>query len=168
MYLDTTYCNPIYNFPKQSACFEASIICVERHAPSTKGVTSEKARMSNWMKKLILFGSYSIGKERVYLEVAKFFDLKVYVDKERMKMLKCLRLPKEDFDRLTCDESETPLRVVSLGKITYEGLTEFNEAHKKKNNGIGYTTILGFRPTGWTFGKCGGYQILSLSTPVPI
>ena len=55
LYLDTTYCDPRHRFPTQAAVVRA---VVERcqlllDAPRT----------------LVLFGTYSIGKERVFLEV---------------------------------------------------------------------------------------------------
>lgn len=58
IYLDTTYLNPKYDFPKQAA----SILAVR------KIVVNEAAKNDV----LFLFGAYSIGKERVFMEVRVF------------------------------------------------------------------------------------------------
>ena len=55
LYLDTTYADPQYTFPtQQAAVAEVVLQCRLLQASS---------------RTLILFGAYSIGKERVYLQV---------------------------------------------------------------------------------------------------
>lgn len=54
LYLDTTYCGPQYQFPTQTAAVAAVHEMVELHGKDP-GV-------------LFLFGSYSIGKEKVFME----------------------------------------------------------------------------------------------------
>jgi len=55
LYLDTTYLDPQYKFPTQAA--------VVRHVVETCRLLQPSRRT------LVLFGSYSIGKERVFLQV---------------------------------------------------------------------------------------------------
>ncbi|KAK1288978.1 DNA cross-link repair protein SNM1 [Acorus calamus] len=55
--LDTTYCNPQYDFPKQEAVIQFVIEAIQAEAFNPKT--------------LFLIGSYTIGKERLFLEVAR-------------------------------------------------------------------------------------------------
>ena len=54
--LDTTYCDPRYSFPPQSAVVDSVLRAVRAEAFNART--------------LFLFGSYTIGKERVFLSVA--------------------------------------------------------------------------------------------------
>jgi DNA cross-link repair 1A protein len=55
LFLDTTYCDPEYSFPPQEACVQAVVKTAKYYSrdPSI----------------LFLFGTYTIGKERVFMEV---------------------------------------------------------------------------------------------------
>lgn len=66
VYLDTTYCDPMYRFPDQSLAIEAVVAAV-------------KAEMNreDSEKTLFVFGAYGIGKERVFMAVAEELNIKV-------------------------------------------------------------------------------------------
>ncbi len=55
LYLDTTYCNPKYNFPLQDVVINQVTDLVATYWDANDGKT------------LFLFGAYTIGKENVYL-----------------------------------------------------------------------------------------------------
>jgi DNA cross-link repair 1A protein len=74
---------------------------------------------------LVLFGAYSIGKERLYLAVAARLGLQVRVDANRLRTLQCLGWPPEEMARLTTNPLATPLWVVPLGHVTFEGLASY-------------------------------------------
>ena len=61
--LDTTYCNPIYTFPPQQDVIQrvSDTVAAELFHPKT----------------LFLFGTYGIGKERLFLEVSWWASTRV-------------------------------------------------------------------------------------------
>ena len=75
LYLDTTYCNPRYTFPSQQAAIDAAYTAVAAHLAADRGRGDI----------LILFGSYSLGKERLYMEIARRLGKKVFVDQLTVK-----------------------------------------------------------------------------------
>lgn len=108
LFLDTTYCNKKYTLPTQKEAINAAIEVAEHEmAISKKDVK---------MKTLFLFGSYTIGKERIYLSVAERLKMKVYVDSRRFRILSSLEWPKERMQMFTTNKSETCLWVVPLGR----------------------------------------------------
>ncbi|PWA99704.1 DNA LIGASE 6 [Artemisia annua] len=79
VFLDTTYCDPKYVFPKQSEPVEYIVSVVERFSKECK----EK-------KVLFLVATYVIGKEKILVEVARRCGKKVYVDERKMSVLRAL------------------------------------------------------------------------------
>lgn len=99
--LDTTYCDPQYNFPPQSETIDFVFQEIKREAFNPRC--------------LILFGSYTIGKERLVLEVARRLEKKVYVSKDKMSILECCDIPSEYRSLLTTGKDrvlETGYRVI--------------------------------------------------------
>ena len=82
LFLDTTYCDKKYRLPTQEEAIAAAV-----------AVAEEEMRKSS--NTLFLFGSYTIGKEKIYLSVAQHLKKKVYVDSRRLRILKALGWPKE-------------------------------------------------------------------------
>jgi DNA cross-link repair 1A protein len=66
LFIDTTYCDPKYTFPSQRFVVAKTLEIMEREA-------------INDPRTLIAVGSYTIGKERVYLAAAEKFNCKVFV-----------------------------------------------------------------------------------------
>lgn len=86
LYLDTTYLNPQYAFPAQEECLDSVCELVKRELDPVKEKETKKASvLDNWIKKtpdpmnllkqvgapnrsrvLIVVGTYTIGKERVF------------------------------------------------------------------------------------------------------
>jgi DNA cross-link repair 1A protein len=69
LYLDTTYCDPKHRFPTQAAVVQA--------------VVDRCKLLLDAPRTLILFGSYSIGKERVFLEVGKQCGVRIGVERAK-------------------------------------------------------------------------------------
>ncbi|KAJ9538423.1 hypothetical protein OSB04_031156 [Centaurea solstitialis] len=133
--LDTTYCDPQYDFPKQEAVVQYVLEAIQAEAfnPTT----------------LFLIGSYTIGKERLFMEVARVLRKKVYVTAAKMRILECLGMPKEDMQWLTLDERESHIHVVPMWT-----LASFKRLKHVSNMYMGrYSLIVAFSPTGWSFGK---------------
>ncbi|KAL5697254.1 hypothetical protein ACHQM5_030890 [Ranunculus cassubicifolius] len=133
--LDTTYCNPQYDFPKQEDIIQFVIESIQAETFNPKT--------------LFLIGSYTIGKERLFIEVARTLQKKVYVGAAKLHTLKCLELPEEDMKWFTKNENESHIHVVPLWTIA-----SFKRMKHIANQYLGrFTTIVAFSPTGWTFGK---------------
>ncbi|KAK2078104.1 hypothetical protein QBZ16_003972 [Prototheca wickerhamii] len=135
--LDTTYCDPAYTFPSQEEVLSFVIDAVKAEAFNPKT--------------LFLFGSYTIGKERVFLEAAKTLDQKIYVAKTKLKILECLDLPPEQKALLTTDDREASLHVVPLWMISQQHMVKLLKHYRGR-----FSTVVGFRPTGWTHDKSAG------------
>jgi DNA cross-link repair 1A protein len=98
----------------------------------------------------MLFGAYTIGKERIYMAVAEHLGLKVYVDKRRYRILSDLELPPSQMARFTTRASDTCIWVVPLGHINMKKLPSYMSL---KQDGKDVERVVGFRPTGWTLAK---------------
>ncbi|KAK9102401.1 hypothetical protein Sjap_019655 [Stephania japonica] len=133
--LDTTYCNPQYDFPKQEAVIQFVIEAIQAESFNPKT--------------LFLIGSYTIGKERLYLEVARCLRRKVYVGAAKLHLLSCLGFPEEDMQWFTLNEHESNIHVVPMWTIA-----SFKRMKHISNQYMGrFNLIVAFSPTGWTFGK---------------
>lgn len=58
-----------------------------------------------------------IGKERLFLEVARTLRRKLYVGAGKLHLLRCLGLPEEDMQLFTANEMESHIHVVPLWTI---------------------------------------------------
>ncbi|WOK94095.1 hypothetical protein Cni_G02797 [Canna indica] len=133
--LDTTYCNPKYDFPKQGAViqFVTEAIQAEAFNPRT----------------LFLIGSYTIGKERLYLEIARLLRKKVYVGAAKLQLLRHLELPEEDMQWFTANEMESHIHVVPMWTIaSFKRIKYVANQYSAR-----FDLIVAISPTGWTHGK---------------
>lgn len=96
--LDTTYCNPKYCFPPQSDVIRFVVDAVKSEAFS--------------QDVLFLFGTYTIGKEKVFMESAKALEKKVYVSSAKLQVMKCLGLSQEDEEMMTSNHDDTNIHAV--------------------------------------------------------
>ncbi|GLE01716.1 hypothetical protein PINS_up010550 [Pythium insidiosum] len=142
VYLDTTYADPKYTFPTQQTAIEHGVGLVERHVQSGAKI-------------LFLFGSYSVGKERLFMEVAKRLQQKVCVSKAKYKMIATYGWPESEMRLLTVEPAATFLHVVPMGDLRLDHLGALLQKHRLR-----FHEIIAFRPTGWTFSK----NATSLST----
>ncbi|GLJ10351.1 hypothetical protein SUGI_0126660 [Cryptomeria japonica] len=133
--LDTTYCDPQYDFPKQETIIQFVLDAIQAEAFNTKT--------------LFLIGTYTIGKERIFLEVARVLRKKVYVGAAKLRLLGCLGLPAEDMQWLTSNEQESHIHVVPLWSIANFKRMNFISKHYQGR----YNSVVSFSPTGWSFGK---------------
>lgn len=143
IFLDTTYCDEKYTLPTQEDAISAAI------EVATKEM--EISRREKSMKTLFLFGSYTIGKEKIYMSVAESLKLKVYVDSRRYRILSQL-FTKERMRIFTMNKSDTNLWVVPLGSVNFKQMNDYmEEGNKNKVFTQPYGRVVGFRPTGEYF-----------------
>lgn len=143
LYLDTTYCNPKYNFPLQED--------VIKHA-----VRLTTAALARNPKTLVAVGAYSIGKERVYLGIAEALKLNIYADKRRARTLRSLDWPNLT-ERLCSDASSSRLHVLPISHLNATKLRAYMQSLHPT-----YNAVLAFRPTGWTYSEKVGSKLEDL------
>ncbi|XP_035674316.1 DNA cross-link repair 1A protein-like [Branchiostoma floridae] len=131
LYLDTTYCNPAYSFPAQMEVIDFAVgVAVEavQHNPKT----------------LIVCGSYTIGKERVFFAIAEALGCKVCATRDKKNTLDCL--DSDQVKRLvTLNGRETRLHVLPMKDLKFNSLKSYLEGYRPQ-----YDSVLAFEPTGWT------------------
>ena len=148
LFLDTTYCDPKYSLPTQEEAIQATIKAFE-------------VEMKNKGKTLHLFGSYTIGKERIYMRVAARFGMKVYVDSRRYKILSALQWPREQMNLLTTRREDASIWVVPLGDVSFKKLLDYLPLANSKPFSFPYKRVVGYRPTGWSMGGKPSSGVLS-------
>ncbi|XP_004680481.1 PREDICTED: DNA cross-link repair 1A protein [Condylura cristata] len=131
LYLDTTYCSPEYSFPSQQEVIQFAI------NTAFEAVTLNP-------RALVVCGTYSIGKEKVFLAIADVLGSKVGMSQEKYKTLQCLNIP-EIKSLITTDMCSSLVHLLPMMQITFKGLQSHLEKCGRK-----YDQILAFRPTGWT------------------
>ncbi|CAH0473796.1 unnamed protein product [Peronospora belbahrii] len=145
VYLDTTYCNPKYTFPTQQVALDHALDLMNKH------MTQEKV--------LYLFGSYTIGKERMFMEIARKFRKKVCVSKAKLRIIETFDWPAEDMQLLTTEPSATNLHVVRMQDLKMDNLIILLAKHRQH-----VRQIVAFRPTGWTFSSKNPREISTCCT----
>uniref|UniRef100_B3P2F1 GG12882 n=1 Tax=Drosophila erecta TaxID=7220 RepID=B3P2F1_DROER len=132
LYLDTTYMNKNYDFCHQSESVDRAVYLVRAFIEKNAS-----------KRILIVCGSYVIGKEKIWLALAKEFTMKVWTESNRSTAVRCLKWP--DLDSvLTEDPREANLHVVTMGKISYPSLVDYFTLFEDQ-----YDMLLGIRPSGW-------------------
>ncbi|WIA30015.1 hypothetical protein OEZ86_000112 [Tetradesmus obliquus] len=129
--LDTTYADPSYCFPPQQEVLQWVLRAVQAESFNPRC--------------LFLFGSYTIGKERLFLHVAAALRSKVYVAAAKRSILACLDLPPEQAALLTTNHLEANIHVVPMRQVTLEAMESLLLRYKGR-----YTAVVGFQPTGWS------------------
>jgi len=76
-------------------CFPSQYECVERVITETRALLAKRPNA------LVLVGTYSLGKERVFVALARALGIKACVDRRKLAMLKAA-LP-EALPHLTLD-----------------------------------------------------------------
>ncbi|EPX74716.1 DNA 5' exonuclease [Schizosaccharomyces octosporus yFS286] len=132
LYLDTTYLNPKYTFPAQKHVVEA---CA-RKALDVKNAANSKL--------LVVVSTYSIGKEKVAVAIAKSLSSKIFVVPRKRLIIEQLG-DQELLDLLTDDPTQASVHMVTMGGIQPSSLLEYLEQHNS------FERVIGYRVTGWTF-----------------
>ncbi|KAL8827945.1 MAG: hypothetical protein Q9170_006810 [Blastenia crenularia] len=94
---------------------------------------------------LVIVGTYSIGKERICLGVAKALNSKIYATPNKQKICAALEDP-ELMARLTDNPLEAQVHMQMLMEIRAETLADYLTGYKPH-----FSRIVGFRPSGWNY-----------------
>ena len=171
-YLDTTYLTPKYAFPSQETVIQACAdMCVslskdqidemdtwERTKKARAGTgmvkfvqkdvggnLEEQAQPKGRGRLLVICGTYSIGKERICVGIAKALKSKIYAPARKRRI--CLALEDPELKSLLTDDPyDAQIHMQMLMEIRPETLADYLTEYKPH-----FSRIVGFRPTGWSY-----------------
>lgn len=105
----------------------------------------EDAKPNGRGQLLVVIGTYSIGKERICLGIAKALNSKIYAPAPKQRICAAL----EDLElssRLTNNPLEAQVHMQMLMEIRAETLLDYLQGYKSH-----FSRVVGFRPTGWNY-----------------
>ncbi|KAJ5157882.1 DNA cross-link repair protein pso2/snm1 [Penicillium canariense] len=181
-YLDTTYLNPKYAFPCQDDVITAcSELCVrlnqEVGVGSELGNTGTAGLMNRFLSSvtqsdsvsarsaqaggrlLVVIGTYSIGKERICLGIARALGSKIFATPQKQRVCACLEDP-ELSALLTSDPREAQVHMQTLFEIRADTLADYLDSLKPH-----FSRVVGFRPTGWSYRPPAGRMLDNPAVP---
>lgn len=94
---------------------------------------------------LVVCGTYSIGKERICMGIARALDCKIWAPPGKMRICAALEDP-ELMSRMTDDPKEAQIHMQMLMEIRPETLQEYLNSYKPH-----FSRVVGFRPSGWNY-----------------
>lgn len=94
---------------------------------------------------LVVVGTYSIGKERICLGIAKALDSKIYAPPNKQRICACLEDPELNA-RLTTDPRQAQVHMTPLFEIRADTLDDYLKDFRDT-----FSRAVGFRPTGWNY-----------------
>ncbi|KOS45983.1 hypothetical protein ACN38_g3050 [Penicillium nordicum] len=167
-YLDTTYLSPKYGFPAQEDVITAcSELCVRLNeeagvradagkngAGGLMGKFISAATGSNTIQNkpsntggrlLVVIGTYSIGKERICMGIARALGSKIFATPPKQRICACLEDP-ELSGMLTSNPHEAQVHMQTLFEIRADTLADYLDDLKPH-----FSRVVGFRPTGWNY-----------------
>ncbi|KAF7517930.1 hypothetical protein PCG10_000728 [Penicillium crustosum] len=167
-YLDTTYLSPKYGFPAQEDVITAcSDLCVRLNEEAGVGSDTGKNGAGGLMGKfisaatgsnklqdktsntggrlLVVIGTYSIGKERICMGIARALGSKIFATPPKQRICACLEDP-ELSAMLTSNPHEAQVHMQTLFEIRADTLADYLDGLKPH-----FSRVVGFRPTGWTY-----------------
>ncbi|KAM6442906.1 DNA cross-link repair 1A protein isoform 7-T8 [Liasis olivaceus] len=126
------YCSPEYTFPSQQEVIQFA-------------VSTAFERVTVNPRTLVVCGTYSIGKEKVFLGIAEVLGSKASMSREKYKILQCLESATIN-SLITLNWNNTLLHLLPMMQINFKNLQ--NHLNKFSEN---FDHILAFKPTGWTY-----------------
>ncbi|XP_069094816.1 5' exonuclease Apollo-like [Pleurodeles waltl] len=108
LYLDNTNCNPNLKLPSRQQATEQIKDIISSHPEHN-----------------VVIGLYSIGKESLLVELARFFRTWIVVSPQRLELLKLLELE----DVFTSDEAAGRIIAVEHSAVNYANMMRWNRIH---------------------------------------
>jgi DNA cross-link repair 1A protein len=171
-YLDTTYLNPKYAFPPQQqviqACADMCVSLNKVRADDTDGWEQMKREragqgMVKFVRKdsdtenpeepksptrgrlLVVVGTYSIGKERICIGIAKALKSRIFAPANKQRI--CAALEDAELNALlTKDPCAAQVHMTPLFEIRADTLDDYMRDYADT-----FSRCVGFRPSGWNY-----------------
>ncbi|KAM8837604.1 DNA cross-link repair 1A protein isoform 2-T2 [Spinachia spinachia] len=134
LYLDTTYCSPEYTFPRQQEAIDFA-------ANTAFELVTLNPRT------LVVCGSYSVGKEKVFLALAGVLGSKVCLSRDKYNTMCCLE-SEQVRQRITTDWKAAQVHVLPMMQLSFKKLRDYLARFSGR-----YDQLVAFKPTGWTFSQ---------------
>nr|XP_037872300.1 uncharacterized protein LOC101737956 isoform X1 [Bombyx mori] len=138
VYLDTTYCNPRYDFPTQDQSLEMALQILKQKK------TNLESAGKKFSSVLIVCGTYTIGKEKFFLGIARRVGCTVWACPEKDRILKVVE--GQSFSHSPPQSCQ--LHVVPMRDLTHEKLRSYLDSLKGT-----FSEVVAFKPSGWENGK---------------
>lgn len=139
VYLDTTYSSPLYKFPP------LELVCQVTAKNVHQIVALENKRKLVPFSYLVVVGSYTVGKEKIAVDIAKVLNTKIYVRPEKLRVMECLEWP-ELLSLLTGDPSKALVHILPMNLLQKDGYLSSLLDSLRPN----FSHIIAIRPTGWS------------------
>jgi DNA cross-link repair 1A protein len=105
----------------------------------TSPTTKKRGRL------LVIVGTYSIGKERICMGIAKALGSKIYAPPNKQKICKALEDPELNA-LLTKNPREAQVHMTPLFEIRADTLEDYLRDYRDQ-----FSRAVGFRPSGWNY-----------------
>ena len=129
----------------QKEVLESQRAAKENGSAADSRVKSEDIKPKRRGRLLVIVGTYSIGKERICVGVAKALRSKIYAPPNKQKICAALEDP-ELSSLMTNDPLEAQVHMQMLMEIRAETLADYLTGYKPH-----FSRIVGFRPSGWNY-----------------
>jgi len=97
------------------------------------------------LKRMILVGSYVIGKERIAVAIAQTLRTKIYAEPWKRKVMEAFDWP-ELKGLLTDNAHDSAVHIVPMSVLNKDGLCEYLDGYYPKYA----DQLIAIKPTGWT------------------
>ncbi|KAG9688394.1 DRMBL-domain-containing protein, partial [Aureobasidium melanogenum] len=94
---------------------------------------------------LVVVGTYSIGKERICIGIAKALNSKIYAPAGKQRICRALEDP-ELSSLLTTDPREAQVHMTPIFEIRADTLDDYRQGYSDH-----FDRCIGFRPSGWNY-----------------
>ncbi|KAJ4288148.1 DNA cross-link repair protein PSO2/SNM1 [Kalmusia sp. IMI 367209] len=128
-------------FIQRTAEVEAEVNGDDPTATSSTNIGVNKSRG----KLLVVVGTYSIGKERICMGIAKALGSKIYAPTSKQRICRALEDPELN-GLLTTDPREAQVHMTPLFEIRAETLDDYLRDYSDC-----FCRAVGFRPSGWNY-----------------
>lgn len=109
--------------------------------------TALSAPRHNPKRLLVVCGTYSIGKERICVAIAKALRSKIYAAPAKARI--CQQLADAELEALlTPDPAEAQVHMQALAELRPDTLAEYLAGFKARRE---FARVVGFRPSGWNY-----------------
>ena len=117
----------------------------QEHKDDGSGDSLQATQVKGRGRLLVIVGTYSIGKERICMGIAKALNSKIYAPPGKQRICNCLEDP-ELSARLTSDPREAQVHMTPLFEIRAETLGDYLKDYRQY-----FSRAVGFRPSGWNY-----------------
>lgn len=118
---------------------------VEKNPHTSQQILSSVNEKRNRGRLLVVVGTYSIGKERICVGIAKALKSKIYAPTSKRRIIAALEDPELD-ELMTNDPRAAQVHMTPLFEIRADTLDDY-----LKDFYPHFTRAVGFRPSGWNY-----------------